>query len=139
MSAQHDLEQLDARLREELGRLARAPVPSIAARVLERLPERRARPRPRALLASAALAAGLLIWAVPRLLRTHEAQRVETFVHTLAGGAQVRQPWFALGAPLTPEAALREEAQRLVDDTRRAATSLWDRLPLSSLLSRRPE
>ena len=139
MSAQHDLEQLDARLREELGRLARAPVPSVAARVMERLPERRARPRRGALLASAALAAGLLIWAVPRFLRTQEAQRVEAVVPTLAGGAHVRQPWFALGAPLAPEAALREEARRLVDATRRTATSLWDRLPLSSLLSRRPE
>lgn len=141
MSRRPSLEALDARLREELGALGRAPVPSVAARVMKRLPERRAPRRPSAWLALAA-AAALAVCTLPFLQRARHASAARDVVRALGAPSA---PWQTLGAPLAnlaPEQPLRTEARRLADDTRRVADSLWDRLPLSeslsALLSRHP-
>lgn len=129
-------ERLEERLREELGRLARVPVPGLSERVLARLPERRTRSR-RVALVFAAAAATLLIRLVPTL--SNEPAQPEEVPTGLtqaedAPSASARRlvPW----TPLAPEAPLHDEARRLVRDTRRAAVSLWDRLPLTALLAR---
>lgn len=128
----NDALRLEARLREELAELARFPVPRLSERVLARLPERRARPRTsaRVLAAAAVLLLGLAaIWtagrgAAPATPSASVPQRTAA------------RPWLSIGAPVAPEAALRDEARRLASDTRRTAASLWDRLPLTSFLTR---
>jgi hypothetical protein len=127
-------ERLDERLREELGRLAREPMPGLSERVLAALPARRARPRATTYVLAAA-AAALLVWlavistGTPNGVATPERATVQ------APTTAPAPAWVALGAPLAPEAPLRDEARRLVSDTRRAAASLWDRLPLTAFLS----
>lgn len=134
MSRRAASDALDARLREELGALGCAPVPSLAARVMERLPERRS-PRRRAAWIALAAAAALVVCTLPLAQRARQDAGAREVVRTL--GAP-RAPWNVLGAPLAnlaPEDALRTEARRLADDTRRVADSLWSRLPLSESLS----
>lgn len=131
MRRERSFEALDARLRDELGALSRAPVPSVAARVMERLPERR-RPSRRGAWLALAAAAALAVWFLPGLRGAREAEAAREVVHALGAA---RTPRLALGAPLAPEAALRDEGRRLADDTRRVAGSLWSRLPLSSSLT----
>ncbi len=129
-------ERLEVRLREELGRLARVPMPGLSERVLARLPERRTRSR-RVALVLAAAAATLLLWFVATLSDERALPEGSPIARTQADdapSASARRlvPW----SPLAPEAPLVDEAQRLVRDTRRAAVSLWDRLPLTALLAR---
>jgi hypothetical protein len=128
-------ERLEARLREELGRLARVPVPGLSERVLARLPARRAHPR-RTAFALAAAAAALLVWLATTWMDSRDGDATEDRVVVQAPSVAPARAWVALGAPLAPEAPLRDEARRLASDTRRAAASLWDRLPLTSFLTR---
>lgn len=128
-------ERLEERLREELRELARVPVPSIAARVLSQLPERRPRRR---LLATAWAAAAALAIVAALVGSRPDAQRTEPLVqaHPAPAVAAESAARLVLDAPVAPEAPLRDEARRLASDTRRAAHSLWDRMPMSSLISR---
>jgi hypothetical protein len=132
----HDLEQ---RLRDELRELARAPVPSVAGRVLARLHERPQGRRGRlpSYLAAAALAlVAALAWTGTRAEPARPVVDASPAPPNPPALAPPLLPRLALDAPVAPEAALRDEGRRLALDTRRAAVSLWDALPMSELLSR---
>ena len=119
---------LDRRLRDELRQLARAPVNSVAGRVMARLHERRQGRRGTAALYVAAAALALVAASTWRGTREDRPRPVVD--------ASPLLPRLALPVPVAPEAALRDEGRRLALDTRRAAVSLWDALPMSALLSR---
>lgn len=126
---------LEQRLRDELRDLARVPVPSVAGRVMARLHERRQGRR--GLAAPFLVAAALAIVAALTWRGTREDRpRPVVAAGRTSPVALPLLPRLALPAPVAPEAALRDEGRRLALDTRRAAVSLWDALPMSALLSR---
>jgi hypothetical protein len=120
------LRRVDALLRSELERTPLASEQSIAPRVLSRLAEPRAPRRIERWITMAAAAAVLALAPMPR-----QPARTSPPLHLAP------QDWswaerLLQHAPVAPEKTLVVEAQRLADDTRSVARSLWSSLPLST-------
>jgi hypothetical protein len=122
------LKRVDAQLRAELGGKAPIAERSMAPGVLSRLGERRAR---RGAEHWAALVAAALVLALfwPR----SDPAPAEPTRERAASNWTWASRWIPQ-EPIAPEQLLVVEAQRLADDTRHAARSLWSSLPLSTWL-----